>query len=127
MASIDKLNALLTNRFSDKRSKIPSEVQPKENLQQNSFMLFYNNENTTLAAGIRTEDAFYSTGVQIAVKHTDFDKARDLCFKAHKFLHANKRTEAGVWWIPLDTPIFLGRDTKGSNVFAFNINMSGDE
>ena len=126
MASIASLTAVIHNRFFDGRLKIPAVSNPVQNITQSSFMLFYTNVNTVLAAGTTVEDGFYSTTVQLACRHDTYDKARSLSFNAFEYLNANKRTLAGVWWIPGEPPTFLGVDGQAGNVWAFEVRMVGD-
>lgn len=128
MASIDDLKTLLNFKISDGSKLLPCKVFPSQRATGNYISLFYNGDNDILALGKHTRVGSYIQGVQVAVRHTKYEKARTAALSALEYLSVVRDDIAGVFYNTQETeaPSFLGVDDTGANVWGFTIRMIGD-
>jgi hypothetical protein len=124
--SIYKLRDLLTGQISGgtnrKLSVYVNESQPQE---KDCICLFYNEDNDWVSA-IHKKAPYYKNGVQVSIRHNDYDQSRTSAYTALEYINSNRKTLSGVYFIPDTTPIYIGEDvtTKGY-WFGFNVNIKG--
>lgn len=127
--SIYKLRDLLQSKISGGNNrKLSVYVNEKQPQEQNCICLFYNEDNDWVSE-IQRKAPYYRNGIQVSVRHNDYDQARTSAYATLEYINANRKTLPGVYFIPAGgTPTFLGDDvtTKG-HWFAFNINSKGAE
>ena len=124
MSAIDKVKTLLTGKISDTVKKLPIYVNDHNVTEINCIRLFYTNTNSWVSV-TQTKAPYYNTGIQVAVRHNDYSKARDCSFKALEYINANRKTEAGYYWIPQSVPLYNGVDNIGGYVWTFEITTKG--
>jgi hypothetical protein len=124
MSAIDKVKTLIGGRFSDGRSKLSCYVNEKNVTEMNCIRLFYTNDNDWVSA-IHKNAPYYKTGIQVSVRHNDYDKARSLAFSIVEYINSHRKTEKGYWWIPRSVPLYVGVDSIGGYVWAFNLETQG--
>jgi len=126
MSAIDKVKTLLSGKISDTKKKLSVYVNDQNVTELDCIRLFYNNENNRVSV-TQSNAPYYSTGVQVAVRHSDYNLARECSFKALEYINGNRKTEAGYWWIPdaQSVPLYAGVDAIGGYVWTFNIKSKG--
>ena len=124
MTAIDRVKTLLTGKISDGTSKMSVYVDDANVTEMNCIRIFYNGQGG-LVSQTQSNAAYYKTGLQIAARHNDNVKARDMAFKILQYINANIKTEAGYWWIPDSVPLFSGVDSTGGYVWTFDIFTKG--
>jgi hypothetical protein len=124
MTAIDYVKELMTGKFSDGTSKLSVYIDDTNVTEMNCIRLFYNGQGG-LVSLTQSNAEYYKTGIQIAVRHNDNLKSRDLSFKIRQYINANRKTKAGYWWIPDSVPLFAGVDSIGGYVWTFDIFTKG--
>ena len=128
MSSIDTLKTLLHLKVSDGKIKLPSFVNPNQRGSTNHIALYYldDTENATLKIGKHVQIGFYSTEIQVAIRHTDYTKARTACYSALEYLGVNRDANTGIYYDVRDsTPVYKGIDDTGAEVWSFDIFLKG--
>ena len=125
MSSIDNLKTLLRGQVVAGDIKLPVIINEKNNSPKNCIRLFYTNENDYVSQSQKLAP-YYSTGIQVTIRHTDYNTARNSTFTALEYINSNRKTLAGVYWIPDTTPVYLGQDSQTTGyVWGFTISMKG--
>ncbi len=128
MSSIDNLKGLLNQAVNVGGTKLRAVTEPNQQAGNNLIMLFYNGVNSNLKLGKTTQIGAYVQGVQIAVKHTDYNKARTGSFSVLEFLSTRRDTIAGVYFdTRFSSPQSSGMDESGGHIWSFEIDMKGDK
>jgi hypothetical protein len=97
----------------------------------NHIALYYveDTENETYHLGRYTKIGFYSTEIQVGVRHNDYDKARTACYSALEHLGVNRKNPDNSTGISLDlheaTPEYKGIEDTGAELWAFNLFIKG--
>ena len=130
MSSLNTIKDLINNRFSDGRNKMPASINPNmDEFPVNGITLYYQDDpldNSIIALGSKTQIGLYSQGVQIAVWHDQYDKARDVAFQVLEYINANLPT--GIVMIPLGSPTYAGiNQARGQHVYTIIYDMKGDK
>lgn len=100
-------------------------VNEKEPSGQNAIHLFYTGD-TDWVSEITKKAPYYRTNVQVAIRHNDFDKARNGAFTALEFINANRKASNANYFIPDTTPISNGQDDRTQGYwFTFTVNIKG--
>lgn len=124
MSAIDNLKTLLVGKISDNKSKLSVYVNDQNVTELNSIRLFYNGTSSWVSV-TQTNAPYYSNGVQVAVRHENYDRARSCAYKTLEYINANRKTMSGYYWIPQNVPLYAGIDSIGGHVFTFDINTKG--
>lgn len=124
MSAIDKLKTLFQSKFSDGKSKISIYVNEQNVTEMNCIRIFYTG-NTDWVSKTQHNSPYYKIELQITSRHIDYNKSRDICFDVLEYINANRKTEAGYYWIPTNTPTYLGVDNNGGYVYGFNLEIKG--
>jgi hypothetical protein len=123
--SIYKLRDLLQGNISDGKRGLSVNVNERQPSGQNAIHLYYTEDNGWVSE-IQSKAPYYRHEVQVSVRHDDYDKARTASFTALEYINVNRKTLAGVYFIPSTTPIFAGIDERTNGYwFTFNINIKG--
>ena len=123
MASIDNLKSRIHHKVLAGRYKLPCYINDKNITEQNAIILFYTNDNDFVST---SKAPYYRTGVQVCIRHNDYNTARNAAHSVLEYINADRKTIAGVYWIPETTPIYLGLDEQtGGYIFGFDVNMKG--
>ena len=119
---IDTLQALLNNRFEDSRTKIKCYVNAVQPREFKCIRLFYTANNNFITNKLAK---YYNQGVQITMRHPDYDKCREIIFNILEYLQGSSKI--GAIYFRLDTmPEYLGEDEQqGGHVWAFSIILQG--
>jgi hypothetical protein len=126
--SIYKLRDLLRGQIrGGTNKKLSVYVNDKQPSEQNCICLFYNNDDGFVST-IQYKAPYYRNGIQVSIRHNDYDQARTSAYETLEYINANRKTLTGVYFMPEpDTiPTFIGEDTITKGYwFAFNINSKG--
>jgi hypothetical protein len=123
--SIYKLRDLLQGNISDGTRGLGVNVNEKQPSGQNAIHLYYTEDNDWVSE-IQKKANYYRHNVQVAVRHNDYDKARNASFTALEYINENRKTLTGVYFMPDTTPIFAGIDERTNGYwFTFTINIKG--
>ena len=129
MASIDRIKDAINNRFSDGRKKLSAEINPVKDYPLQGILLFYNNdviESSIIALGRKTQIGLYSQGLQVAVLHPEYAKARDIAFQILEYLNVNH--PVGIVLDPQGTPTYAGiQEQRGNHIYVIEYLMKGDK
>ena len=126
MSAIDKIKTMLHSRFSDGTKKISCYVNDTNVTEMNAIRLFYNGQSGRVSQ-TQSNSPYYANGVQVATRHSDYDKARQISYNILEFINTNRKTEAGYYWIPdaQSVPLYAGVDKTGGHVWTFEIKSKG--
>lgn len=126
MSGVDKLKTILHSRFSDGQKKISCYVNDTNVTESNVIRLFYNGTAGRVSQ-TQSNSAYYANGIQIATRHNDYNKAREISYQILEYINANRKTESGYWWIPdaQSVPLYAGIDSVGGHVWTFDITIKG--
>lgn len=126
MSAIDKLKTLLHSRFSDGQKKISCYVNDTNVTELNVIRLFYNGISGRVSQ-TQSNSAYYANGIQVATRHSDYNKSREISYQILEYINANRKTEASYWWIPdpQSVPLYAGIDSIGGHVWTFEITVKG--
>jgi len=130
MGKIDDLKNILNQKVSDGKYRMSCYIEDINMQANDGLMLFYNDENTTLALGRFTQDGYFSLGVQVVSRHTDYDKARKVALAAYKYInvHSKDTGQAGYFIPERIPPNYLGRDERNqAYMWGFNVNIKGGD
>lgn len=125
---INKLQTLLKNTITAGKFRLNCVINPEQDTQLNGIMLFYNSDSdTNIMIGKHTATAFLSIGVQVAVRHSQYDTARASCIAALTHLGVSReQTNMSISLIN-STPTYKGIDSTGGHIFSFDVNLRGKE
>lgn len=120
--AIDTLQSILNFKVTDGSMKLPVYVNEWINSKNNGIYLFYNGDTTYTR---NTLAAYYNQAIQIAVKHSDYDKARSSAFTAIEYLNS-RRKSGDNYYRPETAPTYAGiDDNSGCHVWTFDIISQG--
>lgn len=126
---IDTVRNLLHNTFSDGRVRLQAYANPTKDYPLKGILLFYTNDtvdNSIIALGRKTQIGLYSQGLQIAILHTDYSKARDIAYKVLEYLNVNMPT--GIVLRPEGSPTYAGlQNGRGQHIYVIDYLMKGDK
>ena len=123
MASIDNLKSILNNRFSDGRLKLRCSTNEDRPSEMKGIYLYYNGQNSFCT---QTRASYYNNGVQVCVRHNDYDKARTISYNILEYINMNRKTYSTVYFDPDSVPEYLGEsENHGGYVWAFNLMLRG--
>ncbi len=126
MSSIDNLKSLLNQTINVGGKKLRAVIEPSQDDNSNQIMLFNTGINSNLKIGKHSQIGAYVQGVQIALRHTDYNKARDGAFSALQFLNTVRDSIAGVFYDTRNaSPAYKGIDESGGHIWAYEIDMKG--
>ena len=127
--SIDKVQTLLNQTINVNGKKLSCLVDPDSNDKTgNLFMLFYNNDNSTMHLGNHTEIGYFKTGIQLACRHESKQLSRTATYSAIKRLKTQKNSLAGVFISITTQPLeYGGIDETGNHIWFFNFNITSEE
>lgn len=125
-SSIDNLKDLINHKIGRsasnggrKMSAYVDEIKPSETEQ---IVLFETPDNDFVST---SKAPYYKNTVQVVSRSTNKDMARVIIYNALEYINARRKTLTGVYFIPENTPIFLGKDENGGYIYAFNVSMKG--
>lgn len=121
---IDKLKSILHTAISDGKTRLPCREGAKVNEAINSIFLYYTNDNAFTG---NTRAAYYSVGIQVAVRHNDYDKARAVALLANQKLKSNPDAKTGLYIFTVSPPEYKGVDAMGGYIFGFDTRCKGGE
>lgn len=126
MSAIDKIKLLLNSRFSDGTKKLTCYVNETNVTELSCIRLFYNGDSSRVSE-TQSNAPYYANGVQVATRHSDYNKSREISFNVLEYINTNRKTEAGYWWIPKpqSVPLYAGIDSVGGHVWTFDITLKG--
>jgi hypothetical protein len=124
MSAIAEIKSLFTGRFSDGQKKLSVYIDDKNVTELNCIRIFYTNINSWVSV-TQTKSPYYRLGMQVVIRHNDYDKSRSVCHDVLEWLNANRKTKNGYYWIPEGVPSYLGVDNIGGYVWAFNLSTKG--
>lgn len=124
MSAITEIKTLLAGRFSDGTKKLSVYSDDKNVTEMNCIRLFYKNDNTWVST-TQTLAPYYRTGIQVTVRHNDYEKARTMCYTIMEYINDNRKTKASYYFIPEGVPSYLGLDSIGGFVWGFNLSVKG--
>ena len=125
---IDTLKTTLNYKISDGRRKLQVYLNDENSQAKNCIMLFYDNDNVVLARSRSEIGGYYSIGIQVVIRHNDYDTARATAFTALEYINANSKPSTG-YLIPDELPpIYLGIDERtGGYTWGFLVKGKGGE
>lgn len=124
MALIDDIKTILHNAVSDGQYRLPCK-RGNTNIEPiNGIFLYYTNNNNFTGT---SRAGYYAVGVQVAVRHNDYDKARAVCLLANQKLKSNPDAIAGTYINVVSPPEYKGVDAMGGYIFGFDTQAKGGE
>ncbi len=124
MNLIDDIKTILHNAVSDGKYRLPCKANQTTIEPVNGIFLYYTNENTFTG---NTRAPYYSVGVQVAIRHNDYDKARSVALLANQKLKANPGQTTGTYISVVSPPEYKGVDNAGGYIFGFDTQCKGGE
>lgn len=125
--AINTVKGILSSQIGDGRKRLSCVVNTNTARSKDVIMLFYQTDAAPpMALGTFTQLGYYNQPVQCAVRHSDYDKAREMAFQALKLLGINRRNLAVSLFFD-ETPSYQGIDTTGGHVWAFTFKMRGKQ
>lgn len=125
-SSIDNLKNLInhkigraSNNSGRKMTVYTDEIKPSESEQ---IALFETTDNEYVST---SKAPYYKNTIQVAARSTDKDMARVIIYNTLEYINARRKTINGVYFIPENTPIYLGKDESGGHIYAINVSMKG--
>jgi hypothetical protein len=127
--SIDQLRDLLKYKVTINGKKVNAQSLPASNDKTgNVIHLFYNDDNETLKLGQCTEIGYFSTGVQVACRHSNNALCRQMAYSSIRYLNTQKNTIDGVFIsMGIDAPSYQGIDETGNHVWVFTLKLKSQE
>jgi len=126
MASIDNLKSLINHNIGERSgnagTKMNVYINDKNVTQQNAIFLYYTNENDWVST---SKAPYYKTSLQVAVRHNNYDKSRQIAYNCLEYIRNNEKVIAGVYYVPDSVPVYSGIDETGGYLFTFNVNLKG--
>lgn len=124
--SIDKLKTLLNHNISaGNNRKLSVYVNEKQPSEQNCINLFYTEDADFVST---SRAAYYDNQIQIAIRHNNYNQARDSSYFANRYVRIRSKTNSSVYFIVENTPIFLGEDARTKGYWwGFNVRAKGGE
>jgi len=125
MASIDNLKTILQGaNISDGRQRFVVYKEDDSVTNKNSINLYYTGDNNWVSE-ITKKASYYRNRIQVVVRHQNKTTAREKSYELLEYINARRKTLSGVYFIPFDTPIFLGMDNTSSYIYGFNVDAKG--
>jgi len=125
---INKIKTLLHQTIIINKYRMPCVINPANNTENNTFLLFYNDDlSTNIKVGKTANSLFMSQGIEVAARQNEYSDARTQCLKAIRYLGQNREQENMSIWLADSVPTYKGIDDTGSHVFSFNILVRGLE
>jgi hypothetical protein len=125
--AIQTVKNILSSQIGDGKKRLSCIVNSNNAKSKNVMMLFYQADSAPpMALGTFTKVGYYNQPVQFAVRHSSYDKAREIAFQALKLLGINRRNLAVSLFFD-ETPIYQGIDSTGGHVWAFTFKMRGKQ
>jgi hypothetical protein len=130
MSAITDLKNTLNNQIlagvGKKKFRLPCYDNPDQENISDCIQLFYLTGGSTLQLGKHSQIGFYSQLIQVAVRHSDYNEARQAAFSSLEYLNTQKCSISGITYDTRDSiPEYLGKDDTGAFVWAFNIFTKG--
>ena len=125
---INKIKVLLHQTILQAKYKMPCVVNPGNQTEMNTFMLFYSDDlSTNIKTGKTSNSLFLSQGIEVAARQNEYSDARESCIKAIKRLGQNREQINMSIRVTDSTPTYKGIDDTGGHVFSFNVLVRGSE
>jgi hypothetical protein len=124
---LDDLKTLLNFTISKDGKKLPCYKNEDTAKEINCFLLFYTGDDDAYKIGHHTAGGYYSVGVQIAARHNDYDKSRDLAYTALEYINVHSKNNTdGYFTSNIAPPVFVGLDDRtGGYIWAINTKIKG--
>jgi hypothetical protein len=124
--SINTVKTILSGQIGDGRTRLSCVVNSNNAKAKNVIFLFYV-DSQPLAIGQKVRVGYYNQEIECAVRHTNYDKSREIAFQALELLGVNRRNINVSLFLEDSSPNYKGIDNTSGHVWSFNFKIRGKQ